>query len=113
MVEMEKKRICPRCFNILKGMPKKDEVSVPSGIASTIKVGNSYQTVQHTTSQHTGKYWCGECRVLSNLADFREFRIPKGMRKSVNKSSKKLYEKGIDKPIRFKHLLDCGLEVIK
>ena len=109
---MEKKRICPRCFHILKGKPKRDEIDVPTGGYTTVNRGNYNYTQAMTKKYHTGKYWCGECRALGELSDFREFRIPKVIRKAINKHSKKLYKKGFDKSVRFSHLTANGVEPI-
>ena len=113
MVEMEKKRICFRCFHILRGKPKKEEINVQTGNYTTI---SGYKGAQFTTADtekhHTGKYWCEECKVLGELSQFREFRIPKGMRKAINKGSKKLYKKGFDKSVRINHLSANGVEPI-
>lgn len=102
----EKRYICTRCLHILKGMPKKDKESKPTGVATTIKIGRVYSTYSHTSSHWTGEYWCGECRALGGLEIFLQVLLPIGQRKRINKLIKR---SRLDKALKIQMLFDNGV----
>ena len=107
-IEMESKHICSTCFYIFKGMPKKDKESVPTGVATTVRIGRVYTTRQHTSSRWTGEYFCSRCWMGGKLEIFPKISIKKGDLKRLNKLTKKA--KNLNTEDKINLLMENGVD---
>jgi len=105
----EKKYICPSCFNVFRGKPKKHEINVPTGSYTTTHYGRISSTTADTRKKHTGNYWCGRCRSIYSLESFRQIFIIKGDRKKLNKITSKKKFKWLERTEKVKLIIENGV----